>query len=96
HNLIDGTQNYSGAINGDDHQTGNPLFADAAGADYHILAGSPAIDSGCSVHAPSDDFDGVTRPQGSGFDIGAFEYGAVVFADGFESGSTVGWSSAVP
>jgi len=96
HNLIDGTQSYPGAINGNDHQTGDPLFADIADADYHILLGSPAIDTGSSTGAPVDDYDGSPRPQGSGFDIGAFEYGALLFTDGFESGDNGAWSSTAP
>ena len=96
HNLIDGTQSYPGAINGSDHQTGDPLFADGANADYHILTGSPAIDTGSSTDAPVDDFDGSPRPLGVGFDIGAFEHGGYVFADGFETSDTGSWSSTVP
>jgi hypothetical protein len=45
--------------------------------DYHLQAGSPAIDAGAAnfggVDAPSDDFDGDARPQGPAFDIGADE-----------------------
>jgi len=42
--------------------------------DLHLKAGSPAIDAGTSSGAPSVDFDGVSRPQGSGYDVGAYEY----------------------
>ena len=38
-----------------------------------LLMGSPAIDAGTSRGAPTTDERGVSRPQGSGFDIGAFE-----------------------
>jgi parallel beta-helix repeat protein len=96
HNLIDGTQAYTGAVNGADHQTGDPRFADAANADYHLLDGSPAIDNGSSTGAPVVDFDGSPRPFGAGHDIGAFEYGPSLFADGFESGDTGAWSSTAP
>jgi hypothetical protein len=41
---------------------------------YHLEPGSPAIDSGTSVEAPSDDFDGGPRPQGMGWDIGPYEW----------------------
>jgi hypothetical protein len=36
-------------------------------------AGSPAIDAGNPAGAPATDQRGVTRPQGAGIDIGAFE-----------------------
>jgi hypothetical protein len=52
---------------------------DASG-DYHLTSSSPAIDAGTSTGAPSTDFADGPRPQGSGFDIGAYEYGAPVAA----------------
>lgn len=51
----------------------NPTF-DLATADYRLQADSPAIDAGSSVDAPAFDFDGRARPQGSGIDLGAYEY----------------------
>jgi hypothetical protein len=41
---------------------------------YRPTAGSPAIDAGTRMQAPSSDFDGVSRPQGRGVDIGAYEW----------------------
>lgn len=52
------------------------LFANAAGNDYHLSASSPAIDAGTTTSAPSVDYEGTTRPQGAGIDIGADELGA--------------------
>jgi hypothetical protein len=62
-----------GSPYGTDVVTGDPMLADPAGGDFHLLAGSPAIDAGSSVDAPPDDFGGTSRPQGAGIDIGAYE-----------------------
>jgi Right handed beta helix region len=53
--------------------TSDPLFVNAGSDNYRLRSGSPAIDSGTSAFAPSTDFDGVSRPQGSGYDRGAYE-----------------------
>jgi len=52
---------------------GNPNFANLATFNFHLAAGSPAIDAGMNTGVATD-FDGVTRPQGPAFDIGAFEF----------------------
>ncbi|MCD4833209.1 MAG: T9SS type A sorting domain-containing protein, partial [Bacteroidales bacterium] len=74
HNLIDGYMGYFGEIYGSDSVVGNPMFVNFSGADFHLLESSPAIDNGSSIDAPNDDFYGNSRPQGTGYDIGAYEY----------------------
>jgi hypothetical protein len=57
------------------NQSGDPLFANATTGDYHLLAGSPAIDAG--VDDPdlgAVDIDGNPRQNGAAVDIGAFEF----------------------
>jgi hypothetical protein len=52
----------------------NPQFVDPASGDYHLKATSLAIDAGYNLgNLITTDFDGVTRPQGAGFDIGPYE-----------------------
>jgi hypothetical protein len=69
HNLFTSTS----SIYGQDYLEGDPLFVDPAGADFHLQAGSPAVDSGSAELAPSTDLDGAARPAGAGFDMGAYE-----------------------
>ena len=84
HNLI-GTTNgssglpISGDVVGSDNLRLDPKLgplADNGGPTWTmaLLSGSPAIDAGKSAGAPATDQRGVTRPQGPGVDIGAFEY----------------------
>ncbi|MGA7991928.1 MAG: choice-of-anchor Q domain-containing protein [Thermoanaerobaculia bacterium] len=49
-----------------------------------LLAGSPAIDAGTGVGAPAVDQRGVSRPQGAGYDIGAYEYTPLISGNVFE------------
>jgi hypothetical protein len=51
----------------------NPLFVNESSKDFHLQSTSPCIDKGASVGV-TNDFDGVSRPQGTGYDIGAYEY----------------------
>jgi hypothetical protein len=58
------------------NQSADPLFANAAGGDFHLLAGSPAIDAGGdpSGRALPSDADGRPRLNGTAVDLGAFEF----------------------
>ena len=62
-----------------DRQSVNPSCpgVDAPGGDYHLASGSAAIDAGVAEYsgeaAPADDHDGSARPQGSTWDVGAYE-----------------------
>jgi len=48
--------------------------ASAPALDFQLSAGSPAIDAGVPLAYVSNDFLGTSRPQGAGYDIGAFEF----------------------
>ena len=62
-----------GVTSGGSSFTANPLFMSAASDDYHLSPGSPAIDKASNLGL-SEDFDGDTRPNGVGFDIGFDEF----------------------
>ncbi|MGV8162328.1 MAG: choice-of-anchor Q domain-containing protein [Candidatus Nanoarchaeia archaeon] len=58
---------------GNNSVIGNPLFVDAVNGDFNLQSGSPAINAGIDVGILFD-HEGVSIPQGSAPDIGAYEY----------------------
>lgn len=52
------------------------IFIDPNGDDYHLKNDSQAVDNGTDLVGPivSQDIDGLPRPAGSTYDIGAYEY----------------------
>jgi hypothetical protein len=48
-------------------------FVDAAKHNYQLTATSPANDAGVTLLEVTTDRDGGKRPQGSGYDVGAYE-----------------------
>ncbi|HOV98552.1 MAG TPA: choice-of-anchor Q domain-containing protein, partial [Bacteroidota bacterium] len=67
---------------GQDHKVDHNLqikdyqnnYMDFSTFDLRLKKGSAAIDAGSSELAPSIDVRGIARPQGIGWDIGAYEY----------------------
>lgn len=53
---------------------GDPHFVNPKEENFHILPGSAAIDKGIPLSDVSHDKDGIKRPQGTAFDLGAFEF----------------------
>jgi hypothetical protein len=73
-NLFYDAAGYSNVIKyGTNSIKANPLLVSPT-SNFSIASGSPAIDAGSSSNAPSFDYASASRPQGSGYDIGAYEY----------------------
>jgi len=53
---------------------GNPLFTDYATHNFTLQTTSPARDTGITISSFAVDKNKVSRPQGSAWDIGAYEY----------------------
>ncbi len=70
------------------------LFVDWGEHDVRLREGSPAIDAGDPGFAPSSDIDGIPRPQGAGYDIGACEYRQMIsqyLAEGYTGEGFATW-----
>lgn len=56
--------------------SGDPLFVSYSTQDFHITSSSPDVGAGLSTNAPAIDFQGGARPQGTKYDVGAYEFGS--------------------
>lgn len=52
----------------------DPKFVNPGALDLHLQSGSTLIDAGTAAGSVLNDYDGISRPQGSAYDIGAFEF----------------------
>jgi hypothetical protein len=75
----------------------DPLFVDFSHNDYRLRSTSPAIDNGLSLAQVSVDHDRISRPQGSGWDIGAFEFQPALKLNGAPANQAIylSWSANV-
>jgi parallel beta-helix repeat protein len=58
--------------------TTDPKFVNPSASDLRLQSGSLAVDTGLNLSSEgvTNDFNGVARPLGNGYDIGAYEYGS--------------------
>jgi len=61
------------STNGNNYSV-DPLFVDYVNGILKLQKSSPAVNAGASISDVTSDFLGISRPQGSAFDIGAYEY----------------------
>lgn len=71
--------NVSFSLKGANSLSEDPLFANSQGNDFHLRSNSPAVDSGIDVGIITD-IEKKLRPQGNGYDIGAYEYNEEITA----------------
>lgn len=71
-----GTYSFSAGNAAANEILGAPVFVNNTGdvnGDYHEQASSPSVDAGTATAAPNVSLDYVKRPQGAGYDVGAYE-----------------------
>lgn len=77
----------------------DPLFVSPAMWDCRLRTGSPALNEGDNSPPGGlgqTDLDGNPRVFDIVVDIGAYEWVAALFEDGFEFGDTSGWTVVMP
>ncbi|MEE8390793.1 MAG: right-handed parallel beta-helix repeat-containing protein, partial [Anaerolineae bacterium] len=64
----------TGVWPGEGNINADPLFRAPQSGDYQLQRESPCVDAGTKTDAPDEDIEGVCRPHGAGYDMGAFEF----------------------
>lgn len=72
-NVWNNGDNFCAPPTGSHNISVDPEFIDANAGNYHVTFTAPVVDAGTVVGAPPIDKDGVSRPQGAGVDMGAYE-----------------------
>jgi hypothetical protein len=112
HNMVYGAGSLgapSGCSSSNNWLNTDPMLSNASYApyDFHLRAGSPAIDSGVAVPAAASDLEDISRPQGSWYDLGAYEQvsqpvpappviSAVAVSAITQNSATVTWTTDTP
>ena len=73
-NSLDSVLDENGLSTLSSNSTTAPGYVNAATNDFHLAPASQNIDAGSTVTEVTNDFDGVARPQGAGYDIGGYEF----------------------
>jgi hypothetical protein len=63
----------SGVVESDNLTSSEPAFVAPGDGDFRLAAGSPGVDEGATLLEVTEDADGVLRPRGLAYDIGAYE-----------------------
>ena len=64
----------AGATYSNNKEATDPKLFCPSAYDFRLVSGSPAIDAGLTLSGVTNDFSGITRPQGAGYDMGAYEF----------------------
>jgi parallel beta-helix repeat protein len=59
---------------GEGNISADPLFHTPQNGDYRLQEHSPCVDTGALIGAPGKDINGISRPRGEGYDMGAHEF----------------------
>lgn len=82
-NVYGNRTDYYGTTAGTGSISADPLFISPP-ADLRLQPESPSINSGSAMNASNHDHAGLARPNGAGYDMGAYESTDVLLRNGFE------------